>query len=424
MRTAASALLFLGIVLPAARAGEADFRRELDDLRREVANLKSTMLEQEIDAYLTGTDGVREAQGAGAIGGLTFKARFTMVFQGTIAAEGGADDIGLVDGDVDLDVDFEVTDRLRLFVYTTANNSGTGSLPANFGATRISTAPTLAGVFDGIGVNGTVPTNPGSVTVREAGISVVSQIGGTDLHWEMGELDPRDRFLQNAYGNDENSQFVHNSFDDPAAVPWITDSTGRTSLGWHLWLTLGDTKQFTINWGWFAPPGQWFQRGQFYLQLHWKGELGGRETNLRIMGFWQNFFRNASDSDDAGGGISWDWKSNENVGFFLRAAVNGGDLNPVELDASVGWVFFGIVPSRPDDSLGVAVGFIQANTNVMPVTEDTELTVEIFYKYVAQDGKLQITPHLIYVSDPGGGSPGAFTDDTLFIAGMRIHVPF
>jgi carbohydrate-selective porin OprB len=60
---------------------------------------------------------------------------------------------------------------------------------------------------------------------------------------------------------------------------------------------------------------------------------------------------------------------------------------------------------------------------VITLPEDTEFSLEVYYRYMAEDGKLQITPHLIFVSEPGGGQL-VFGDDALFILGLRIHVPF
>jgi len=429
-------LVFLaaGAVLP-AHAEDPPTRRELDDLRDEVRTLKASLLEEDIERYLEGTEASREAQG-GTNQGVSFRASLTVVNQNTVGASrsagglsGGADDISLVDGDFDLRFEYQATDTLRLFAVLTANNStggpeGTNSgFPAGFATAGISATPTLAGVFDGIGVNGTVPTNPGSVTSEELGVQSAFDLGNARVHWEMGELDPRRRFLQNAYADDANTQFIHNEFSDPSAIPWLTTSSGTTSLGLHMWASFGENERFTINWGWFNTPGQWFDNGQFMIQFHARRDLGGREMNFRVMGYIQNFFSTPTESRSSGGGASWDWGMTDRVGFFLRIAAEGGDVNPVELSGSYGFQIRGLVGSRPDDVFGVAIAMIRANRSVLAVVEDTEYVVEVYYRWMAADGRLQITPHLIYVKDPGGGSP-PFSRDNLFILGLRIHVPF
>lgn len=404
----------LGLVaLPAVAEDDEGLRREVEKLRQEVQVMRTSMLEKDIDSYLAESDAWRGAQGG--LQGVTINARFTSVFQGAFVDPA---DIGVMDGDVDLDMDFQVTDNLSLFIKMTANNASAGSFPI-----AGNNGPTLAGATDGIGVNGTVPTNPGSVTTYEAGIYHVLMVGDTKLHWEGGELDPRTRFLQNAFADDENTQFISNSFDDTSAVLWLTDATGRTSLGWHMWINFGDNQQFTVNWGYFNTPGQFFSRGQFYFQFSWKGEISGRESNIRVMAVINEFFRDATGDGDAAGGASWDWWATDKIGVFVRIAANGGDVNPIELDGSLGVVFQGLISSRPDDTLGIAFSFITTNDDVVVLPEDTEFSLEIYYRYMMEDGKLQVTPHLIYVNEPGGGTT-IFGDDTLFILGLRIHVPF
>jgi hypothetical protein len=420
----AAAVIFTG----AASAGEEDaLREEVQQLREKIDTLaaqQSTLLEQEIEAYLDEKAAYKGAQGgASSLDNVSISARFTAVNQNTV----GLDQFNrsVVSGDVDLDFDFKVTENLDLFIYTTAN-SNSGHFESQFAGIA---GNTLAGQDDGIGVNGTVSTQPGSLTVRESGIRHAWAIGDNQLHWELGELDPRNRFMQNAFAGDENTQFIHNTFDDSSAVLWLTNGSGTTSLGLHMWISLGSNKQITLNWGWFNTPGQWFNNGQFYFQFHWKGEVGGREMNVRLMGFMDEFNPDLNGDGVAGGGASWDWWVTDKIGLFIMIAVNGGDYASVESDYSVGAQFNGLFGSRPDDVLGVAVGFTNADQDFWTATtggelpEDTELTVELYYKYMAEGGKMQITPHVIYVMDPGGGGAGWF-DDTLFIIGFRIHVPF
>ncbi|MHC4163429.1 MAG: coiled-coil domain-containing protein [Planctomycetota bacterium] len=246
------ALLAAGLAFTApATAGEEDeaLREEVRQLREKVDALQaqgSTVLEQEIEEYLDTTSDWRGAQGGSPLERITIHSRFTAVNQNTI----GLDPAGrsVVNGDVDLDFDFQVTDNLDLFLYLTANDSPAqngaqlpgmfapnGGFPSQFGTVMTSggtfgpiAGATVAGLTDGIGVNGTVPTDPGSITVYEAGIHHILTIGNTKLHWEIGALDPRRRYLQNAFADDENTAFIHNSFDDTSALMWLSDATGRT----------------------------------------------------------------------------------------------------------------------------------------------------------------------------------------------------
>jgi hypothetical protein len=444
------ALIAVGLVLaaPATAEDEAALREEVRQLREKVDAMQgqqAALLATEVEKYLDSSADLRSVQGDNPLSGVKITSRFTAVNQNTLGLDPA--NRSVFNGDVDLDFDFAVTDNLDLFVHLTANDGSSeefsdlefgfygsnGAFPSQFGSVSVGFPPesfgpiagnTFGGFADGIGVNGTVPTDPGSITVYEAGIYHRMQVGSRTLHWELGALDPRRRFLQNAFADDENTQFINNDFDDTPVFLWLTDASGRTVYGLHMWMNFGDNNQFTVNWGWFNTPGQWFNRGQFYAQIAWKGEVNGREMNLRGAVCIDEFFRNAADDGSAAGGASWDWWVTDKVGLFIRIGANGDDVNPVEFHASVGVQFNGLIGSRPDDVIGVAVGFLNANDKTLVVLpEDTEFTLEVYYKYMMEDGKLQITPHLIYVSDPGGNlSP--WQDDSLFIIGVRVHVPF
>ncbi|MHC4490742.1 MAG: hypothetical protein ACYTDU_03845, partial [Planctomycetota bacterium] len=110
------ALLAAGLAFTApATAGEEDeaLREEVRQLREKVDALQaqgSTVLEQEIEEYLDTTSDWRGAQGGSPLERITIHSRFTAVNQNTI----GLDPAGrsVVNGDVDLDFDFQVTDNL------------------------------------------------------------------------------------------------------------------------------------------------------------------------------------------------------------------------------------------------------------------------------------------------------------------------
>jgi hypothetical protein len=204
-----------------------------------------------------------------------------------------------------------------------------------------------------------------------------------------------------------------------------------------MWLELGAQKQYTLSWGWFNLPGQWFQDGQFYLQFAWKGEVKGREMNVRIL-LATDFYNSSNGAgpgsgaavDDSNGlmGWSWDWWITEKVGVFFTGGFNFQDVNPVDYDFEVGFVFQGMISSRPDDQFGAGFVFTHLDSDVVgAVPEDTEFSFELYYRLAMANGKVWVTPHLIFVSNPGGGdiaSGGSFADDTLFILGLRVYVPF
>jgi len=420
---------------PARAAEDATLQEEVNRLKEQVAALsaqQSALLEQEVVQYLDRNPTWRGADGAmkTAWDAITLNFNFTAVTQGTVGLD--PNDRTVVNGDVDLNFWFDITDNLDGFLYLTANSGGGfESLFGPAGSFGSIGAATASGMTDGIGVNGTVPTDPGAITVYEAGIVHRWMIGETWLNWSIFVGDPRTRFSQNAFADDENTQFLNNLFDDPPAVPWMTDSTGRGVFGMHWWVDLGAEKNWRLSGAWFNAPGQFFNNGQFFIQLAWKGEVHGRAMNARFFGFIDSFFEDPATGDEAaGGGVSWDWLVTDKIGLFVRITANGSDANPVELDASIGAVFNGVVGSRPDDQIGLAIGFISLqNTTAMfnrvgpfVFLEDTEITIEAYYKAVFEGGKLNLTVGFQIISEPGGNF--GWADDTLFLLHFRIFVPF
>ncbi len=434
--------LFLAVPI----AGAQDDQGEIERLRQENQGLKAAQLDQDVTAYLAETKGWEGAQGGDGLKGVTLKADFTTVYQGLIGNDGT--DIGVVDGDFDLNFDLQVSDEVSLFIYMTANNGNGASFPGTFAGAGIALpsggpfgATTNAGVTDGIDVNGTVPTNPGAVATNEVGARIASTFGNIVLHQEMGEIDPRTRFLQNVFAPNSNKTFIHGSFADPASVQWITTAAGTTSLGWYVWVELGAQKQFTVSAGWFNLPGTWFDHGQLYLQFAWKGEVKGREMNVRLL-FTLDGYNGVNGAGPGAGafggtsesafvfGWSWDWWVSEKIGLFTTGGFNSDDVNPVDYDFQFGVVFQGMIESRPDDQFGAGIIFTHLDTDlpgIAGVAEDTEFAFELYYRLAMANGKVWVTPNMIFVMDPGGGdiaNGGSFADDTLFILGVRVHIPF
>jgi hypothetical protein len=423
--------MLLALVLP-VWAEDADLRAMVLKLREKVEALEAqqqSLVGQDVEAYLASQPAARAAEG-GDTDRITIHASVLGVNQNTIGLN--PSDRGVVSGDYDLDFDFQVTDTLTLILHMTGNGfndaGSDGSFPSQFPPGGAPGAPaaqaTLSGLFDGIGVNGTTPTSPGNATMYEAFLRFSCSAGELTLHHELGEIDPRTRFLQNAIADNAETQFLNDLFCNPPAVEWLTDASGRTSYGYYGWIELGSNHQWTVSYGWFNTPGQWFTHGQFYVQAGWKGEVDGREMNVRVLGWVQKFFVDASGDGSAGGGASWDWWVTEKIGVWARLAINGGDANPVQADYSLGAAWNGPFGRRPDDQAGLALGFISANTNVLVgIPHSTEFTVEVYYKFMLEGGKLQVTPDFMVVTDPGGGlSP--WQDDVLFILGVRVYVPF
>lgn len=439
------AVLLLG-TLP-ARAGETgagetgDIQKEINQLQKNLKELQSedaASIDAEVEGYLDSNDGFSSAQGDDPLKGLSLTGSVLVMNQNTVNLDPA--NRSLVSGAVFLNFDFALTENLRIFTNLQATTNG--RFPSGFPLDAGGNGPprTLAGEDDGIGVDGSVPVRPsGGVQVREAGFVHMLKMGGLTIGVEAGLIDPRERFLQNKYMQSENTQFVNNEFDDASAISWATSaagvngfgnpnrgSAGRNILGAHVWIPFGANEQFTVRMGWFNLEGSWFNDGQLFLEFQWSAKLGGRDMNIVATFVRDSLTAAGAGIDDNQWGISWDMAATERIGVFVRIAGNSEDVASVESSISFGAVMTGI-GSRPDDQVGLAIGVLTANNNAanpnFPLPSDRETTVEVYYKYVTANGKMQITPHIMYVKDPGGGGLG-WVDDTLFIFGVRIYVPF
>jgi len=419
------AMLLAGAICAApARADDdtAELRQQLDTLKKQVEDIKTRQaqrVDKEVEAYLAGNQSWSEAQqGGDGMKGITISSRITAVNQNTLNLEDG-NNRAVVSGQVELMFGFKVNENLGIFADLIANTDG--HLPSEF-----NTIPTLAGVFDGIGVDSSVTPRPtGGVQVYEAGIRYAMPAGDLVINMELGLLDPRNRFLTTAYSDDYRTQFLHNEFLDPSGVSWITNAVATpNSLGAYFWTAFGENKNFIVRLGWFNEEGRWVDNGQLYIEIHWKGEVQGRAMNAKFM-FMRDGYYKLDGEDDNVWGFEWDWMATDNVGVFAQITGNTEGSNPVEMSWSIGAIWNGIFESRPDDQVGLAFGYLSVNEDVVANSpEDAEFVLEIYYKYITEDGKLQVTPHVMWVQDPGGGNDGWDTDDQLWILGVRIFVPF
>ena len=434
-------LLVAGIVHAQEDAPRTD-EEHARDLRDRIESLRSredSAVAEQVEDYLDDWE-PRQAERARETvwDRLAIVARFTAVSQSTVNLE--PSDRSVVNGDVDIDLAFQAAEQLTVFLSLTANPSKGGQLGDGpgfppqfphvdplFPSIGILPGATLSGLTDGIGVDGTRPVAPGSLTVYEAGIRHSFALGKIRLHWSVGRLDPRARFLQSAFADDENRQFLNNLFDDTPSALWLSDASGRDYFGIYMWVPLGgDRGQYTLSWGWFSTPGRFWVNGQFYAQLEWQGEVSRREMNVRIMGWIDEFFEDATGRGDTGAGVSWDWLATDRLGVFLRLAGNSNDLNPVRWDAQAG-VEIRQVFGRAHDRIGIGLGVQQINHEVAEKLglepSDRETVFEIYYLFALEDGHLQITPNLMAVIDPGAGLPG-WEDDLLVMLGLRVFVNF
>lgn len=404
-----------------ARADDDSLRAQLDDLKQQVEEMKAKQakrVDREVEGYLEdNASWSRAQQGSDGMKDITISAMLTTVNQNTVNLESGTNR-SVVSGQILLMFDFNVSENLGIFTDLIANTEG--HLTSEFAA-----SPTLAGLFDGIGVDSSMTARPqGGVQVREAGIRYAIPAGNSTVNLELGLIDPRDRFLRSAFSDDYHTQFLHNEFVDPSAVSWLTNAyLTPNSLGAYAWMAFGAEKNIIVRAGFFNEEGRFFDHGQLYLEVHWKGEVRGRAMNAKFMYMRDSYYKLDGQNDNVWG-FEWDWMATDNVGVYALISGNTEASNPVELSWSVGAVWNGVGDTRPDDQIGVAVGWLGTNSDVITTPKDSEFVIELYYKYITENGKMQITPHVMWISDPAAGGGGWANEDSLWILGVRIHVPF
>lgn len=414
------AFIATGLVFASpAFAGDEALREQIQELEKKIDALsgqQSTQLEQTIESYLDQSSAWKSADSHENMKNITITAALTVNFFGTLDMD--PNNRHTMSGDVDMGFHFQVTDNVSLNVLAVAAAGG-GS------ASTVETVTNWSGASDGIGTNGNASTTGTgrAVNVDEAAVTV--NIPNSNASVEFGALDPRRRFLQNNFADDENTQFINNLFDDSASVLWQTGASGAGVLGLHFWFSFGgdNSDQFTISVGWFNPSGTFFNNGSLFLQFAANIPAGERGMNIRVMVNLDDVNKDSSGDMTIAWGISWDMEVSDTIGVFVRIAGNDDDGargNPVEFDAE-----FGAQMNMGDNGnvIGLAIALVQNNetvTGVLP--EDLEITVEVYFRINLEGGKLQITPFVMFINEPGGGA--SVLNDTLFIIGFRVHVPF
>jgi hypothetical protein len=188
----------------------------------------------------------------------------------------------------------------------------------------------------------------------------------------------------------------------------------------------GNKRQYSFDIGWYNTPGRWFDNGILLMEFVWQGKLRERDFHLRVYGQ----VNGAPDEIAGGFGVSFDWLVTERIGVFARATVKDNKPisqnhpNQIESDWQVGAVFFGPIKSRADDHLGVAWALIKGPIDALipGAPGNHEQVIEIYYTFMLEGGKLQVSPEAQFVIDPGGGTFA--NGDNLFLLGVRVHVPF
>jgi len=246
------------------------------------------------------------------------------------------------------------------------------------------------------------------------------------------------RFLdQNAFANDQNSQFVGKPFVNSTvldsenlytmlagaefkpielvSLSVVGASTSRPNVEGT---PLEDTSKNKYD-NVFSTP---FLGGQVTVSPKF-GELEG---NYRLYGWYAGYNHSKLDSDrnftgqkDKGWGIgvSADQQVTPMIGLFGRFAWNNDDVYVVGWEASGGVNLKGLIPGRDEDNLGL--GFAALTPGDRYSENDPEYHLELYYR-IAVTENLAFTPDVQYVWNPGGDSD----NDGVFAGMLRGEFNF
>jgi hypothetical protein len=357
----------------------------------------------------------------------------TIIIQ--ILTDNNAGSPGVLSADVDWTWTYHATDNMDIWLELNiaTNNAG-------FPSQLPTAGPTLSGADDALGVNSNENRASGgsNLNLYQGGMHIWGDSGESRWHFWMAKVDPRRFFLQNAFANDEETQWLNDLFISTSAQPWRTGgiglsaSAGTAQLGGIFKLEFGTDHNMWLTAGYWNAAGRWFDRGAGAIEWGLKHQLSGRDANLIIM------FRvdGATATDDLiSAGLSWDWWVSEAVGLFVKANWNNADATTpahvVEVDISIGAIWYGPMESRPNDQLGLAIGTNMPNDDTSgPITGvaslDDEIVIETYYRYQvdAYNGKLHVTLGIQIIMDPAGSQLIFGNEDFALFVHLRVHGTF
>ena len=126
-------------------------------------------------------------------------------------------------------------------------------------------------------------------------------------------------------------------------------------------------------------------------------------------------------------------------GFVRLDAGTPTDRNLVSFYADAGLTYSGLIPTRDDDTIGIAVGFARIGSNARGIDQDTQFfTDNPFFPVRSQEVVMEVTyqaqltpwltmqPDFQYVFNPGGGvlNPNGSRRGNAAVFGLRSVITF
>lgn len=343
--------------------------------------------------------------------GLVVEVGSTLVLQATHDANGtsrrGED---VTDSTYSLDISFSkaVGDSGNLFATLEAGN-GNG----------------VAGdeVITFSSVNGDALAGNKKLDIAEVGYTQAFMDGKFSL--TFGVLDSAAVLDANLLANDECTQFLNSAFINSTAIEFTNDY----SLG--AVITAEINPCVTLDIGAYEDDSDFEDSSDKHL-IFAQGTVKTENGNYRLF-FWNDNSNHTNLTDptrtnesNSGVGISFDQQIWDNMGIFLRYAMQDSDVSVIDRSWSVGSSINGSLWDRENDAIGLAIGQNMPSDKYKEAGNpaDDETVLEIFYKWQANNN-IAISPDIQLIWSPNGvdnSIPGR--DDTVLVAGIRAQLDF
>ncbi len=395
-------------------------KQEIEELKARIEQLEAKVLKQ--DERLAENKEIQEslAKIKEAFEGLTIQAGATFAVQGTHNANADSlshpkEDVSDGSYSVDLTLEKNFPDIGKAFLHLEA---GKGS-----------------GVEDELkvfsNVNRDASNSENRLELTEAYYEHYLKM--LPLTLTFGKLDPTVYIDDNAYANDETSQFLGRCFRNSSVIEFPDNSAG---------IRLGFSPYELLEFNFVAQDADsdWEDifDGIFLAgQVNFKPKFFSQEGNYRLIGWlndrnhikWQDAAK--AKEEGYGFGISFDQGLTDDLGLFLRYGWQNpkvyltGNSFSLEQTWTTGFQLKGSLWDRENDVLGLAFGQIIPSDDYKKANSlkaKSEKHLEAYYNLKINE-HLHLSPDLQVIWDPYG-KDAVNGEDSIVVGGLRAQVDF
>ena len=242
------------------------------------------------------------------------------------------------------------------------------------------------------------------LNLREAWLR--TELFGQRLALSAGRLDLTNYFDQNAFSNDESTQFVSDALVNNQMLGLATNGTGAAA-------EFDPKNGFRLKFG-FQQSGD--DATNLSDSLYTLSEVGYTFTPFTLPeGSYRLWFRTDNSTDEVrkGIGVSVDQKLTSKVGLFARYGTQETDFDERDKYYSFGIGFQNGFNFNPQDTWGVGYSRVEL------VTGERENLTEGYYNFLLTE-RLRLSFHLTHVFD----KPDADNKFGYLLPGIRLQAAF